>query len=67
MGKKEGRYREKPLFKKLYQSDTSGQVENTKVNEEESLRNSAKSLNKGTRMRPGKEHKIGKADCLPKT
>jgi len=34
MGIKEGRNREKPLFEKLYQSDTSGQVENTKVNEE---------------------------------
>jgi len=34
MGRKEGKYREKPLFKKLYQSDTSGQVENTKVKEE---------------------------------
>ena len=31
MGIKEGRNRKKPLLEKLYQSDTSGQVENTKV------------------------------------
>jgi len=37
--------------KKLYQSETSEQVENTKVKDEESLRNSAKILCKATRRR----------------
>lgn len=52
MGVKEGKDQEKPLLRRLYQSDTSRQVENTKVNEEESLRNSAKCLSKISRMRP---------------
>jgi len=45
-GKKEG--------EELYQSDTSGQVENTKVKAEEPLRNSAKWPSKLARLSPRK-------------
>lgn len=54
-------------MKNCTKTDTSGQVENTKVMEELSLRNSAKCLCKLAIRRPEREHKIGIVDCLPKT
>jgi len=47
---KEGRPPQERGGEKLYQSDTSEQVENTKVNAEIRLRNSAKRLNTFARM-----------------